>query len=207
MKKPELFSLIKLKLLNNGGVEITYREQNRVGGITNTIDWTTKSSITPHPDLNNKVDELKQFLAKCYDLDSMVILSNSKGLKLKDSDAMKQIKGLIADVYNQNLQKIDVTGISLSGEVDEDKDKRSVVITGTKLQHNGTKTALNSPRIKLANTQFNFEAEVQEIVEAIEEEVKEYLFENKKSQPELFDAPKEEKLSKEFIEGKMQKVG
>jgi hypothetical protein len=207
MKKPELFSLIKLKLLNNGGVEITYREQNKVGGITNTIDWTTKSSINPHPDLNKKVDELKQYLAKCYDLDSMVILSTSKGLKVKDEDAMKQIKGLIADVYNQNLQKIDITGIALSGEVDGDKDKRSVVITGTKLQHNGTKTALNSPRIKLANSQFNFEAEVQEIVELIEEEVKEYLFENKKSQPELFDTPKEEKLSKEFIEGKMQKVG
>lgn len=201
MKKPNSFSLTKVKLLKGGGLEATYREQDTVKGITDSKDWTVKNSINPHPDLVSAIESLKEYLAKCYGMDTAVVLSRSKGLDKKDTDAFKVVKKLIENVHNEMLKKIDITGIAISGTIENDKDKRSVIITGTQLMENNSKTALNSPRIKLNTDQFKFEADVQEIVDLISDEVAEYLFENKQAQLDMFAPPKEEKLSNDFIEG------
>ena len=206
MKKPQNFTLSKVKLVNGGGIHISYQEKNEVKGITNTVDWDTKNSDNPHHDLVNKIEELKEYLAKCYKMDSLLVLSKSKGLPKADKDAFKIVAKVVENVYQKMIENIAITGVSITGEMDGDKDKRSVVITGTMLQDNKSKTALNSPRIKLANDQFKFEAEIQEIINDLDEEVIAYLFEGKRGQLDMFNPPKEEKLSQDFIEGNMKKV-
>lgn len=202
MRKPINFQLTGVKLIKDGGLEATYRDQKTDKGITDSIEVLIKNTVNPHPDLVNKINELKGYLAKCYKMDSMIVLSNSKGLSVEHEKAFASVQKVINNVYNETMKKIAITGISLNGEIEGDKDKRSVVITGTQLMDNGSKTALNSPRIKLNSNQFMFEADVQEIINSISDEVEEYLFNNKKAQQDLFDKP-EEKLSESFIEGKI----
>lgn len=204
MKKPADFTLSKVKLVKGGGIDVTFRESTQSKGITDTIDWNTKNSVDPHPDLVSKIGVLKEYLAKCYKMDALLVLSKSKGLDKKDKDAFKVVSKVVENVYNEMISNIEITGVSITGQMEDDKDKRSVVITGTMLQENGSKTALNSPRIKLANDQFKFEAYIQDIVNELEEEVIGYLFEGKRAQLEM--AFEEEKLSDEFVAGNLQKV-
>jgi len=204
-KKPINFSLTKVKLLKGGGLDVTYRKQDTEKGITDTVDFNIKNTTNPHPDLVDAIHELKVYVSKCYGMDGAVVLAKSKGLDKKDGDAFKVVKKLIENAYNETLKKIDVTGIAISGSIEDDKDKRAVIITGTQLMSNNSKTALNSPRIKLNTNQFTFESDVQDIVNKISEEVCEYLFEGKKAQLELFVEPKEE-LSDDFKEGKIGKA-
>lgn len=196
MKKPANYSLTKVKLLKGGGIDVTFRETIISGGVTDVKDWNLQNSENPHPDLVDKLNELKQYLAKCYNLDLIVNLAHNKGISEKEQAAFNVVKKIINNVYLENIKKLDVTGIAISGEIDNDKDKRSVIITGTYLQENNSKTALNSPRIKLGNDQFKFEADVQELVNDIEEEVSLYLFNGKKSQLSMFDNQDEEEEPK-----------
>lgn len=192
MNKPENCSLSKVKLMKGGGIEIHYREQTEVNGITDTKDWKITNTINPHPDLTNKLEELKQFLGKCYGMDAFITLSKSKGLDKAQKDAFKSVALVMNNVQATNMEKMAITGVSIRGEVENEKDGRSVVITGTMEQENKSKTALNSPSIKLANDQFKFEADVQDIINDLDEEVMAYLFDGKKYQLDAFDQPKEE---------------
>jgi len=197
--------LLNLKLPNGGGVSVTYRETKEDKGVKDTIDWTVTSSENVHPDLINSVDELKEYLAKCFGMNSILVLANSKGLDTKESKAFKDVKKIIQNVHQEQMKKINMTGIAVSGQIENDKDKRSVIIKGTQLMDNKSKCALNSPRIKLNNNQFMFEGDVKDILDKIEEEVLAYLFDGKKAQIELFTV-EDKKLSKDFIDGKMKKV-
>ena len=203
MKKPVNFTLTKVKLINGGGLEVSYREKKIDNGITDTIDWNTKSSENPSPDLVNKVAELKEYLAKCYNMDAILTLSKSKGIPKVEKEAFKIVNKVINGVYNETMKKLNVTGVSICGEVDGAKYKRSVVITATQLQENKSKTALNSPRIKLNQNVFKFEGDIQTIVNELADEVEEYLFHGKRAQLDLFEEPKEEvpTLSQDFIDG------
>jgi len=205
MKNMKNFSLAKVKLLNGGGLEAHYQEVNEKKGITDTKTFQVKDTINPHPDLIEKVNELKEYLSKCYGMDSMLVLAKSKGLDAKVKTAFKTCLEVIENVHSEQMKKINITGVSISGEIDGDKDKRSVVISGTMAQENGSKTALNSPNIKLNNDQFKFEGEVQDIVNSLTEEVQAYLFEGKKAQLEMNFEPKEG-LSEDFKKGNISKV-
>jgi len=186
MKKPENFTLKNVKKMKNGGLQgkISYTKQE--GGVTHTEEWDFKNTENPHPDLVERLDQLKAHLAKFYDLDSMVILSGSKGLTIKDEDAFKQLKKFIDGAYQETLKKIEINGVALSGEKTEDKDNRSVVIMGAKLMENGSKAALNSPSVKLNQDIFTNEADIQDIVNELQKEVEAYLYEGKKAQLEMF---------------------
>jgi hypothetical protein len=206
MKKKDMdnITLSKVKLINGGGLEISYREIVRDGAITDKIDWTTKNSINPHPDLVKKIAELKPFLARCYGLNAIDVLRNAKSLSAAEKKAFETTGGLIDRMTKEILDKIAITGIAISGEINGEKDGRACVITGTMLQENNVKTAINSPRIKFNQDVFKFEGNVQDIVNKIEEEVNEYLFENKKAQLDMF-ASQEQKLSEDFVKGDIKK--
>lgn len=187
MRKPENFSLSKIKLLKGGGVEVSFSETITKDGITDTKNWVLKNTENPHPDLVDKINELKIYLAKCYNLDLLVNLTKNKGLTHKEEEGFKAVEKIMNKVFFEQLKKISISGVSINGEIDNDKDKRSVVIMATQLMENGSKTALNSPRIKLANDQFKFEADVQDIVNDLQEEASAYLFDGKKAQLSMFD--------------------
>jgi len=205
MKKSENFTLSKVKIVKNGGLDVTYRETKKDKGITDTIDLNIKNTVNPHPDLVNKINELKEYLAKCLGMDTMLSLSKSKGLDANHQKAFKEVVVLIENAHNEQMKKIAITGVSINGVIENDKDKRSVVISGTQLMDNNAKIALNSPRIKLNTDQFKFEADVQELINELSDEVSAYLFDGKKAQLELFGT-EDKKLNQDFIEGKISKI-
>ncbi len=186
-KKPQNLTLKSVKKMKNGGLQGKISFTKQEGGVTHTEEWDFKNTENPHPDLIERLEQMKTHLAKLYDLDSIVILSNSKGLKIKDEDAFKQVKKFIDGAYQETLKKIDINGIALSGEKTDDKDNRSVVIMGTKAMESGTKCSLNSPSIKLSQDIYSFESELQDIVNELCEEVEAYLYEGKKAQLEMFN--------------------
>jgi len=204
MKRPNNFALTKVKIIKNGGLDVTYRETKTDKGITDTIDINIKNTVNPHPDLVDKIGELKEYLTKCYGFDDVIKVAKSKGLQKGQMDAFKKVLETIENVHKEQMKKIAITSVSINGVVENDKDKRSVVISGTHLMENNSKTALNSPRIKLNTNQFKFEADVQDIINDLSEEVSLYLFDGKKAQLELFGENK--KLNQDFIDGKISKI-
>lgn len=207
-KDQDNIQLSKVKLVKGGGLEVHYTETVREGDITDKVNWITKNTINPHPDLVKKVNELKDYLARCYGFNGIKVLMDSKQLKPAEQKAFGSVSTLIYAMVKETMKKIDITGVAIAGEIDGEKDKRSVVITGTMLQENNVKTALNSPRLKMNQDLFKFESDVKIIIDDLEDEVFAYLFENKKAQLGLFDEPKEAvaPLGENFKAGKLKKV-
>ena len=85
------------------------------------------------------------------------------------------------------LQKIEVRGVSWSGS----DESVGVVITAIFETTNGLKSAINTPRIKLAQISFGFEEELEKITDAIKTEVYAYLFKGKQAQLSLFGGESE----------------
>lgn len=191
-KKPQNFTLKTVKKMKNGGLQGKISFTKEDSGITNTEEWDFKNTEDPHPDLIDKLDSLKPFLANCYELDGAVVLANSKGLQAKATESFSHVKSFIEGVYQETLKKMEINGVSIGGEKGEgSEDRRNIIILGTKLMVNGSKTALNSPSIKLSQDVFTTEADIQERINEIEEEVIAYLYEGKKAQQSLFNESKE----------------
>jgi len=189
--------LSKVKLINGGGIEITYQEIVRDGDMEFKEDYIKKSSINPHPDLVNKLNELKTFLLRCYNVASIDVVRKSTQLTIKEKEGFKAVKKIIDAMIVENNKKTTIGGVSING----DAGKQSIIIMGKQLQANKSKTALNSPRIPLHQTTFGFEGEIDVIIEDLKEEVHAYLFDNKKAHLDMFDEPK---LDEDFIEGDME---
>lgn len=191
-----MFILSKIRLPKSGGIVIHHREVVEKNGIKDTVDVQVTNSVNPHPDLVDKMNELKPFLAECHGLNSFVTLAKSKGLDKAQKDAFKKVLTVINNVHGTLMDKLAVTALSIKGLNEDTKDGRSVVISGTMLQENKSKTAMNSPNIKLAQDTFKFESDVQDIVNDLEKEVIAYLFEGKRAQLEIAfeDKTLEEKM-------------
>lgn len=96
--------------------------------------------------------------------------------------------------FEEVLNKLSVTGISLSG-----KDENvGVVITAAFTADSNQKMAINSHRVKFKEERYGFEEDMEKIIGEIELEVYAFLFENKKAQLELFDEHGEPYGVKEF---------
>ena len=101
-----------------------------------------------------------------------------------DFKANKKQNETARNFADELLQKIEVRGISLSGQ----DDNVGVVVTGLLEVLAEQKTAINSPRIKFSNINYGFEEELEDIISRIETEVYAFLFKGKKAQLELFGA-------------------
>ena len=101
-----------------------------------------------------------------------------------DFKANKKQNETARNFADELLQKIEVRGISLSGQ----DDNVGVVVTGLLEVFAGQKTAIISPRIKFSNINYGCEEELEDIISRIETEVYAFLFKGKKAQLELFGA-------------------
>lgn len=94
-----------------------------------------------------------------------------------DFKANKNQKEVARNFADEMLKKIEVRGVSYSGQ----DDNVGVVLTGLFTVSNNQKTAINSPRLKFNTETFGFEEELEEIVADIENEVYAFLFKGKKA--------------------------
>lgn len=175
----EKFSLSKVKLLKDGGIDVHYEVTEVVGNESYTNKYHVLSAKDIHPDLRNLFKDLCPIMGRIFNITSFKSMMATPDFKA----TKKQLD--IAEAFAQEcLGNIDVRGVSLSGQ----DDNVGVVLTGLFTVSNNQKTAINSPRLKYNVETFGFEEELENIVCDIENEVYEFLFEGKKAQLSLFDA-------------------
>lgn len=175
----EKFSLSKVKLLKDGGLDVHFEVTEVVGNESYTNKYHVLSAKDIHPDLRKLFKDLCPIMGRVFNITSfksMIATPDFKATK-------KQIE--IADSFaNECLGNIEVRGVSLSGQ----DDNVGVVLTGLFSVSNNQKTAINTPRMKYAVETFGFEEELENIVCDIENEVYEFLFNGKRAQMDLFGA-------------------
>lgn len=173
------FSLSKVKLLKDGGLDVHYEVTEVVGNESYTNKYHVLSAKDIHPDLRKLFKDLCPIMGRVFNITSfksMIATLDFKATK-------KQIE--IADSFaDECLGNIEVRGVSLSGQ----DDNVGVVLTGLFTVSNNLKTAINTPRMKYAVETFGFEEELENIVCNIENEVYEFLFDGKRAQMDLFGA-------------------
>lgn len=175
----EKFSLSKVKLLKDGGLNVHYEVTEVVGNESYTNKYHVKSAKDIHPDLRDCFDRLRPIMGRIFNITSFLSM-----VETSDFKATKKQSELSRDFADEMLKNIEVRGVSFSGQ----DDNVGVVLTGLFTVSNNQKTAINSPRLKFNTETFGFEEELEEIAADIENEVYAFLFKGKKAQLELFGA-------------------
>lgn len=175
----EKFSLSKVKLLKDGGLDVYYEVTEVVGNESYTNKYHVLSAKDIHPDLRDCFDRLRPIMGRIFNITSFLSM-----VETSDFKATKKQSELSRDFADEMLKNIEVRGVSFSGQ----DDNVGVVLTGLFTVSNNQKTAINSPRLKFNTETFGFEEELEEIAADIETEVYAFLFKGKKAQLELFGA-------------------
>lgn len=177
------FSLEKVKLAKDGGLEAQYEVVESKGGESYVNNYHVTNAMEIHPDLKQLFKDLRPIVARTLGMTSFLSMLESPDMKLNDAK-LRQAREFAEEI----LSNIDVRGVSYSGE----DDNVGVVITSVFTTMNGLKTCINTPRIKLATVSFGFEEELEKIVGDIEREVYEFLFRGKQAQLSLFGQEQEQ---------------
>lgn len=175
----EKFSLSKVKLLKDGGLDVHYEVTEVVGNESYTNKYHVESAKDIHPDLRDCFDRLRPIMGRIFNITSFLSM-----VETSDFKATKKQSELSRDFADEMLKNIEVRGVSFSGQ----DDNVGVVLTGLFTVSNNQKTAINTPRLKFDTETFGFEEELEEIAADIENEVYAFLFKGKKAQLELFGA-------------------
>lgn len=171
------FSLSKVKLVKNGGIDVHYEVTETIGNESYTNKYHVESAKDIHPDLRKLFNRMRPIMARLFNITSFLTL-----VETEDFKATKKQKQDARNFADEATGNIEVRGVSFSGS----DDNVGVVLTGLFTFSNGQKAAINSPRLKFDLFTFGFEDELEEICEDIETEVYAFLFKGKKAQLELF---------------------
>lgn len=179
MTKPNLedFTLLKVKLINGGGIEIHYKTEDSDGTNIYVEDSTSKLTKIPHPDLTTKLKAAVPYIAQVWGLTVFKTVVADKNFQATKPQVKLTEKAVLA-----LMEQIKVTGISLSGK----GENKGVIITGTKTADSKMVMAMNSHRIKFGTSTWGFEAELEDLCKFIEEECYLYLYDGKAAQLEMF---------------------
>ena len=172
------FALDKVKLIKNGGLEAWGKIIERDENTTEESEFHLKKPADVHPDLSDCINKLKPILARVLHLTTFRNLTS-----LKDFGATNEQKELAENAYKEILNKIRISGFSLSGQ----DENIAIIITGTFTSDSKMVMAINSHRIKYSGTIYGFEEELEQIVDDAIHEVYHYLYEKKRAQLDLFD--------------------
>lgn len=160
-KKPdyEVFELVEMKSKDRGSVNIKAGALISDGADSYEIPYSGHFPIIPHPDLTDKMDELKKYLLMFFGYDTLFSL------------VPKDKQGAVDELKRSTR----VIGCRIYG-----KDKKKLVIFGSIF---GADVKTGS--MDLENEKWG--ADLYELFQKIEREIYSYIFENKKAQLELFD--------------------
>lgn len=185
------FSLEKVKLAKDGGIEAQYEVVETNGGESYVNHYAVNNAKEIHPDLANLFKDLRPIVARVFGITSFLSMLESPDMKLPES------KLFIARSFaDELLNNIEVRGVSYSGQ----DENVGVVITAVYTTGNGLKTCINTPRLKMATISFGFEEELETIVGKIEREVYAFLFEGKQAQLSLFGQDGEQTTDEDMPE-------
>lgn len=178
------FELQKIKVLKGGsGVDIEFNVLREDAGATVTDRYTKETVTFPHPDLLIAIESLKDYLIRAVGketIHSEKLIAGFKG-KFKKEAEFAELEKAIEDHIKGEKTKITVTGIAISGY----DSNKGVIITGTYLCKNGSKIAINSPRIRFEGESFGFEGKLQDLCLIIQAEAYLYTFKDKQAQQQI----------------------
>jgi hypothetical protein len=177
------FSLAKVKLAKNGGLTVHYEVTEVIGEESYANKFLVESAKDIHPDLQGLFDKLRPIMGRIYHLTSFLSL-----VEISDFKATPKQKEAARKYADELLEKIEVRGVSFSGQ----DDNIGIVLTALMTSGNNQKSAINSPRLKFNSEVYGFEEDLETICGEIETEVYEFLFRGKKAQLELFGGTTEE---------------
>ena len=185
MKNPNKtnFKLNKLKLISGGGLSVEYTLQEVIGADTYQSKQKQDSTKQAHPDLEENLIALAPMVAQvfCFTNARDIAMTPVFKADVLQKEAMAKFVDFIHD-------KIRITGISISGE----EAKRGVVITASFEVDNYQRVAINTPRILLSSESRGFEEKLAGIVDSLESEGYEFIYNSKVANPEIFDYSGEE---------------
>jgi hypothetical protein len=173
------FELQKLKILKGAsGVNVDFAVSGNDS--VPTVVHHVENPTFAHPDLLNAVNAIKELLVKAIGKESIHTERVIAGLKsnFKKETTYLELEKLFEDHYIAELQKVTVTGVAISGY----DQNRGAIITGTYLCKNGSKIALNSPRVRFEGELFGWEKVLDEACQVIAHEAYEYTFKDKQAQ-------------------------
>ena len=168
------FKLIQVKLSKDGGANATFFRPASIG--YDKVD--IESDVEIHEDFRVKVKSLSEFVMSIARYNDIKVVVQSDLFKASDSQKRILDKTLLELQHN-----IEVTGLKMTGE----EANRKVTITYNLKQDNEQVKGSSTHPIFVERNDLGYESEVGEIADDIEQEVFEYLFEDKKAQETLFD--------------------
>lgn len=178
----EQFTIAKCKLLNGGGLSASYTITESQGDSVLVNDYNVSLLRLPHRDLENCFKKMQPIMANILGLTNFITL-----ISTEEFEATERQEHL-AHQWVKNLQgNVEIRGVNYSGQ----GENLGVIITGLLTTAGNLKTAVNSPRIKLSTEIFGFEESLEQIIRELENEVYEYLFNDKQTKIEqltIFDA-------------------
>jgi hypothetical protein len=166
------FKLEKFKLIQGGGAETNWEEEEVDGEETFYEKFKKTSTKVHHPDLMNVLNQMKPMFAKAYDY------SFIRDIIINDEfHASKKQAEIAESTYQEILKKINITGISVSGI----GQKRGCIITATYTSPTGKKRGIVTEIINFNLQKYGFEDEFERLINDLEEEVYEFVFNNKRA--------------------------
>lgn len=169
--KKEHFTLKEVKSTDRASLKVKAEAKVEGNGI---IPYDAPYADVPHPDLFSLIDSLKMRFAQYFDYDKVKILVSNK-----DFGGKKEHIKYAEKMYEELMENIKINGVSFVGK-GEDGNRTGIIIKGT---YKGC--ALNTKQMHFGNQDFG--SELAELADKLEDEVYEYLFEDKKAQLEAFD--------------------
>ena len=168
------FDLVKA-IIKNDSVFVEFTDWIDGDNEETIVDTRTiNRPLTPHADLIDIRDTFKEYLMR------------SQGHYDIFDEAIKYLKGEkkqnVVDKFNAIKNDINITEIHITGK----NDLKGVVIKGTIKSWKQNKV-IKTPKIIFSGEEIGIETNVQGQCELLEEEIKEFLFHNKKGIKELFD--------------------
>lgn len=155
----------KIRLSNNGGLEVTYMKDGRF--------HHEKRPDAVDASLLNWLAKLKMHLIRIYGM-----------LAAKSMDELIELTPPEAAHLSTVKDKVRCTSVSLKGS----DESGSVVVMGTLTTITGRNIAINTPLINFDNQAYPYAGEMQTECEGLVREAYAYLFEGKTAAPSLTDS-------------------
>jgi hypothetical protein len=168
------FKLESFKLIQGGGAEIHYQDEFVDGDETFYDKHKLTTAKVHHPNLMNILNQMKSMFAKAFDYSFM------RDIILKpEFKANKSQTEIAENTYQEILKKIDISGVQTSGK----GDKRGCVINAKFTSPTGKKRKKEVPTefINFSTQKYGFEDELDRLVSDLEDEVYEFIFNNKRA--------------------------
>lgn len=176
----------KIGLISGGGLSYVYVDEKKRGVETHHPEISVKDTSVPHPDLTKIFDNFREPLIGMLGIDlgrGLLLLTAAPDTTIKQRNSVENLTEIIEDARKRLIEKIQVTGVTLSG-IEDDKPK--ILISATLEVANGAKVAINSPLVSVTGSSFGVESRLHSLLEELLDETAKYIDEDKRAQLSLF---------------------